>query len=354
MKRCLAYGVQLVVLVVVLTTIGACSKLDKLQTQIDEINQTLDRAQKNATDVGVISELGWLSKILRDSATGTPAEQKKAREDVARLFGVNEAELSQQQFFEVTLQVRDFKLDQSQQLEVDTKYLADVSPAAIKALFDEAPGNAWSPYNIRDPDEFRRTPAAIESLVRERAAPLFTADCVNSGRSVYCKTVIGTTADVGLPGNPYGNPSMQSHRDNLLKLFVSAILAPTEITGLPPAGSRNGQRVVDWGLSSGASPYVVAFVPQIQVKDHPKLRLYAWLHLRGHPEKILGAGHEVEGVDFADRCLGKISYPNPTPMVDSKASTGPLCWYAFDLFGAGARAQLTALAKEAAVKNAAK
>lgn len=349
----------LIIISVLIPGLSACSKVDKLQSQIDNINNTLNEAQKNVTDVGAISELGWLSKILRDSATGTPDEQKKARQSVARLFGVNEAELSQQQFFEVTLQVRDFHLHQNQQLYVDTKYLAEISPKAVSAIFDEAPGNVWNRYSLRDPDEFLRTPDEIRKLVLKRVSEWIPKwGGFPCRRDMYGKLTCSVTFAPNYiftyaPGfdDKEMKKQFESKRQDFIVKLTNSILAPTEIAGLPPAGSRNGQKIDAWGLTSGATPYYVVFVPQLQVKEHPDMKLYAWLHLKGHPEKILGIGHEIEAVDFSDRCLSKVKYQNPTPPVNSKSNDGALCWYAFDLFGNGPRSQLTLLAKEAKMQN---
>jgi hypothetical protein len=87
------------------------------------------------------------------------------------------------------------------------------------------------------------------------------------------------------------------------------------------------------------------------VKAHPTLNIYAWLHLKGLPDKILGPGYQLKAVDFASRCLDTKDEKNPTPPVDSKSSAGQLCWYAFDLFGAGPHAQLDQLMREAALRN---
>lgn len=217
-----------------------CNKLEKLQDQIDAINKTLNEAQKNATDVGVISELGWLSKILRDSATGTPEEQERARQAVAKLFGMDESQLSQQQFFEVTVQIRDFTLIGQQQLDIDSKYLADVSYPAVKAVFASAPGNAFSPYSARDPEEIRRSPEAIRQLVKERVSSLIESNCGPAGYFMSCDVSFRHSTERAYGEAIRGLPSTTDRdRGELVEALSEAILAPTEVAGLPPAGSFN-------------------------------------------------------------------------------------------------------------------
>lgn len=342
---------------------GCNDKVDRLQGQIDDLTAVMDTRLKDASDVGLISELGWLSKILRDSASGTPAEQRAAKEAVARLFGIDSSELSGSTFFEVTVQFSNFDLNGDQKLEADLKYLPVITPRGVAARFSAMPGNAWAGTDIRSPAEIRRTPAAIEELIKTRLTTLVRAgDCreirhpgIGGGAGGFNTTsdcvgaiITGKSASSRNRSEAAGL-SKQSAKDFVSDL-TAIIMTPTEVAGLPPSGSFDGQLTQPWGLTAGTSPYAVLFVPQRQVAEHPSISVKAWLHLQGRPDRILGTSRQIPGVDFSERCLGKVP-ANPTPPVDSLTSVGKLCWYAFDLFGGGAMSQLDALTKEAAMRR---
>jgi hypothetical protein len=338
---------------------GGCNKIDKLQGQIDKLTATVDRIGTDASDVGVVSELGWLSKLLRDSATGDSKRQAEVREAVSRLFGLNPSEL-QDDFFQVSLQVGGYELEKNQELQVDLKFVDSPTREVVAQFF--AQGNGWQPRSVRDVYEVRRSEAEIRKLVEDRVSSLlspvhckpghFHRDKFDADRAGSCgfewtgdwvKQTAATDFDA-----PAVKNAMEKSKNAFIKQMSSSILAPLEVAGLPPSGAINGQIQRSWGLTN-IGLYAVAFVPQATVKQHPKMTLRAWLHVKGQPNRILGAETQIEAPDFAERCLGKIE--NPSEPIPSLTSAGPLCWYAFDLFSVGSKARISELKKEVAASS---
>ena len=70
-----------------------------------------------------------------------------------------------------------------------------------------------------------------------------------------------------------------------IRRLADIVMAPTEIAGLPLSGSRDGQRTIGWGLTSGAETSMVVFAPS--AKFRPSLPVRCALKLKMGSRSLL-------------------------------------------------------------------
>ena len=330
------------------------SGCDNITSSIKYIADAISSTGKQATDVGVISELGWLSKTLRDAAKGTPQERANARTTAIRLFGITDEELNKggDLSLAVTIEFSGYDLKPEKPLQFSVRYTGSAKGNAMAKLFED--GNGWNPIDLVTDPMFTMNSDVVNAVIEQRLLALPVA-CGNQTLAFHLRK---TTCSIGkLPKGsaetvtndrlPINEPALKNLLSTNLKEFAKTLAITPDTPGLPtPQGSLWRYRI-NWGYGeTNFLPYAVVFMPVAQVKNYPGLKVRAWLHLTADATRIVGVQRRpIVAADFAERCMNAVPN-NPTPAVDSRTLAGPLCWYAFDLLGDGVRENILTVKRE--------
>jgi hypothetical protein len=321
----------------------------KLTAEIAAIRKEV----KGISDVGVISELGWVSKMMRDYAVGSEKEREAAQAAARRLFGTQSANILESGgALQVTVRMTGFSLTPEQTLSYDLKYIDFPNRRAlptrvhVDSLFNRPAGNGWAPPPVRSPDEYARVIETAEARVRQLAEKLVAPTVCGPGQFGSGCNAPGTlqfTAEMaqedleslkGVPIGQRGARRAELHRRRQVDQLVELIAAPYRISALPPAGEWTGEAHIQWGTTHGTGRSLVLAIPQSQLRLHPKFEAYAWLHPTKDPKVMLGVTTPIKATDLYRRCVANPQDPS-FAAVSSNSSDGPLCWFIFDLFPSG-------------------